>query len=138
MLWLYNVLLPTGRLVARAISPWQPKVRAGLAGRRGLQARLAALGAAHPGRVVWIHSASVGEYEQARPLATLLRAARPDLQLLHTFFSPSGYEFARRLGTTPAAGIYTFATAGDQNLLARFVLPRLPHLDGSGSITRHW
>jgi hypothetical protein len=34
-------------------------------------------------------------------------------------------EFARRLGATPAAGIYTFATAGDQNLFARFVLPRL-------------
>jgi hypothetical protein len=34
-------------------------------------------------------------------------------------------EFARRLGETPAAGVYTFATAGDQNLLARFVVPRL-------------
>lgn len=34
-------------------------------------------------------------------------------------------EFANRLGETPAAGIYSFATAGDQELVERFVLPRL-------------
>lgn len=41
-------------------------------------------------------------------------------------------EFARQLGATPVAGIYTFATAGDQNLFARFVMPRLQsHLRNS-------
>jgi 3-deoxy-D-manno-octulosonic-acid transferase len=45
-----------------------------------------------------MHSTSVGEYEQARPVAALVRERFPDLVVLHTFFSPSGYEYARRLG----------------------------------------
>lgn len=98
MIWLYNALLPAGRLAVRALAPWMPKVRQGLAGRRGVQARFASLGAACAGRNVWIHSTSVGEYEQARPVAALLRERRPDLEIVHTFFSPSGYEYARRLG----------------------------------------
>lgn len=46
----------------------------------------------NPRSVVWIHCASLGEYEQARPVMAALRIARPDLSFLLTFFSPSGYE----------------------------------------------
>ena len=92
--------MPLLRGGARLAAARRPKVRAGLEGRRGLQARLAAFGAAHAGRCVWMHSASVGEYEQARPVAKALRARHPDITLLQTFFSPSGFEYARRLGET--------------------------------------
>jgi 3-deoxy-D-manno-octulosonic-acid transferase len=93
----YAALVPLLRGGARLAAWRRPKVRAGLAGRRGLQARLAAFGAAHAGRTVWMHSASVGEYEQARPVIAALRARHPDIAILQTFFSPSGYEYARRL-----------------------------------------
>lgn len=98
MLATYNALLPAARAAARLASRSSAKLRDGLAGRHGLEARLAAIGRAHAGRLVWIHTTSVGEYEQARPLVALLRERRPDLSILHTFFSPSGYVYARRLG----------------------------------------
>lgn len=98
MLGTYNALLPAARAAARLASRSSAKVRDGLAGRRGLAERLEAIGRACGGRLVWIHSTSVGEYEQARPLAALLGERRPDLEILHTFFSPSGYSYARRLG----------------------------------------
>ncbi len=98
MLWAYNTLLPVARAGARLAAARRSKLRAGLAGRRGVGARLAAFGAAHAGRTVWFHSTSVGEYEQARPITSLLRARHPDLAILHTFFSPSGFEYAKRLG----------------------------------------
>ncbi len=41
---------------------------------------------------VWFHAASLGEFEQGRPLMEELRRRRPDLKILLTFFSPSGYE----------------------------------------------
>ncbi len=41
---------------------------------------------------VWIHAASLGEFEQGRPLIELLRARQPEVKILLTFFSPSGYE----------------------------------------------
>lgn len=41
---------------------------------------------------VWIHAASLGEFEQGRPLIEALRRAYPDVRILLSFFSPSGYE----------------------------------------------
>lgn len=46
-------------------------------------------------RWVWFHAASLGEFEQGRPLIERLRAARPDLHIILTFFSPSGYKVRR-------------------------------------------
>ena len=43
-------------------------------------------------RVVWIHVASVGEFEQVRPIIERVRKNQPKRKLLLTFFSPSGYE----------------------------------------------
>ena len=43
-------------------------------------------------RYVWFHAASLGEFEQGRPLMEELRRQRPELKILLTFFSPSGYE----------------------------------------------
>lgn len=41
---------------------------------------------------VWFHAASLGEFEQGRPLIERLRATHPEYKILLTFFSPSGYE----------------------------------------------
>ena len=41
---------------------------------------------------VWVHAASLGEFEQGRPLIERIRASHPHIKILLTFFSPSGYE----------------------------------------------
>lgn len=43
-------------------------------------------------KYVWVHTSSLGEFEQGRPLMERLKRERPDLKILLTFFSPSGYE----------------------------------------------
>ena len=43
-------------------------------------------------RYVWFHAASLGEFEQGRPLIEQLRREHPEYKILLTFFSPSGYE----------------------------------------------
>jgi 3-deoxy-D-manno-octulosonic-acid transferase len=43
-------------------------------------------------RYVWFHAASLGEFEQGRPLMEQLRRDHPEYKILLTFFSPSGYE----------------------------------------------
>ena len=43
-------------------------------------------------RYVWFHAASLGEFEQGRPLMEQLRRGHPEYKILLTFFSPSGYE----------------------------------------------
>lgn len=55
--------------------------------------------------VVWFHVASLGEFEQAKPVIEAIRAARPELKIILTFFSPSGYEHRK---STPVADLVTY------------------------------
>lgn len=43
-------------------------------------------------KYVWIHAASLGEFEQGRPIIEKLKVLKPEYKILLTFFSPSGYE----------------------------------------------
>jgi len=43
-------------------------------------------------KYVWFHAASLGEFEQGRPLMEQMRKEHPEYKILLTFFSPSGYE----------------------------------------------
>lgn len=63
---------------------WVPQLRA------KVNALKTALG--REPRFIWFHAASLGEFEQGRPLIEALRERYPQYQILQTFFSPSGYE----------------------------------------------
>ena len=43
-------------------------------------------------KYIWFHAASLGEFEQGRPLIERIRQEHPEYKILLTFFSPSGYE----------------------------------------------
>ncbi len=92
----YNALLPLARLAARGAARFNPKLRAGIEGRRGFRDRWNELSATLTARPVWFHVSSVGEFEQARPIITGLGRHHGDLPVVLTFSSPSGYQFARR------------------------------------------
>jgi 3-deoxy-D-manno-octulosonic-acid transferase len=88
--------LATGLVHAavRAAAPFNPKARQWVDGRKGLWQRLEAKRDALEG-CLWMHCASVGEFEQGRPVLEAIKRERPELPVLLTFFSPSGHE-ARR------------------------------------------
>ncbi|MBK7271352.1 MAG: hypothetical protein IPI07_18135 [Flavobacteriales bacterium] len=75
----------------RLAAPFLPKARAWVDGRKGLWARLEARRDDLQG-CLWMHCASVGEFEQGRPVLEAIKRERPGLPVLLTFFSPSGYE----------------------------------------------
>ena len=58
--------------------------------RRKLRGKLETLPAGS--RIVWFHAASLGEFEQGRPVLEALRQRMPQVRILLTFFSPSGYK----------------------------------------------
>ena len=67
------------------------KLKKGLAGRR--QSCKKVKSAFSPiDRVIWMHAASLGEYEQGLPVLEKLKDNFPEHKILITFFSPSGYE----------------------------------------------
>ncbi|HMC96520.1 MAG TPA: glycosyltransferase N-terminal domain-containing protein [Flavobacteriales bacterium] len=93
---LYDIGTALYHLGIRAAAPFVPKARQWVDGRRAIWRRLEAKSAALQG-CLWMHCASVGEFEQGRPVLEAIKAERPDLPVLLTFFSPSGYEARRDL-----------------------------------------
>jgi len=59
---------------------------------------------------VWVHAASVGEFEQARPLIEWLRREQPQRKIVVTFFSPSGYEARKNYAHADAVVYLPLAT----------------------------
>lgn len=74
-------------------APFHQKARFFVAGRRHIFLKLTAIFSHRKeGKLVWVHCASLGEFEQGRPLIESLKARFPNIKILLTFFSPSGYE----------------------------------------------
>jgi len=69
------------------------KAKLWMDGRRGWQDQLKQRLATVKGkRIIWLHCASLGEFEQGRPLIESIKQRHPGYAILLTFFSPSGYE----------------------------------------------
>ena len=91
-MWLYNLFITICVALARImVAPFNPKVRAMLDGRRGMFEHMQRVVNADD-RLVWIHVASLGDFEQGRPLVDYIHAKYPDYKIVLTFFSSSGYE----------------------------------------------
>ena len=91
---LYNAGIRLYRQAARLAATRSPKVKRMLRGQRETFRRLKAfrMKLAPAGFDVWFHVASLGEFEQARPLIEAILAEKPELHILVSFFSPSGYD----------------------------------------------
>lgn len=88
---LYDMGIRLYYLVALVISPWNVKAKRWIKGRKGWKERLEKA-FDEDERVAWFHCASLGEFEQGRPLMEAFREECPDMKILLSFFSPSGYE----------------------------------------------
>jgi 3-deoxy-D-manno-octulosonic-acid transferase len=78
-------------LLIRLASIRNPKAKLWLQGRQGIPEKLYPI-IPQQRAVVWFHAASLGEFEQGRPVLEAFREKHPGSFILLTFFSPSGYE----------------------------------------------
>lgn len=90
-LGVYSFIIRLYLLAVRVVAWFNPKVKLMVKGHkqtfRILEEKLDA-----NAQYVWFHAASLGEFEQGRPLMERLRKEHPQYKILLTFFSPSGYE----------------------------------------------
>ena len=87
---MYSFIIYLMLLGCRIASLFSPKVRTMMRGHADTWRKLRKLSGSD--RYVWFHAASLGEFEQGRPLMERLRRQHPEKKILLTFFSPSGYE----------------------------------------------
>ncbi|HET8737113.1 MAG TPA: glycosyltransferase N-terminal domain-containing protein [Pricia sp.] len=68
--------------------------------------------------IIWMHVASLGEFEQGLPIIERLRAEYPGHKILVTFFSPSGYEVKKK---SPAADTVCYLPMDTRKSVSRFL-----------------
>jgi 3-deoxy-D-manno-octulosonic-acid transferase len=92
MNFLYRIFLVLSQYSLLVARPFSPKIAAFLNGRKNLFLQLKNSFKENQNPVFWIHCASLGEFEQGRPLIEKFRKQYRDYKILLTFFSPSGYD----------------------------------------------
>lgn len=90
----YNFGIYLYGLAVHIAALWDAKAKAWVKGRKNWRTELQA--EIDPSKDwYWFHCASLGEFEQGRPLIEALRERKPEAAILLTFFSPSGYEIRK-------------------------------------------
>lgn len=93
MKFLYNISLGAYKLALHLAQPFNLKAKQMLDGRKVVWQKISE--ADKSAEYLWVHCASLGEFEQGRPIIEDYKAQNPDSKILLTFFSPSGYEIRK-------------------------------------------
>ena len=112
MFLLYDLGIRLYYVGIRMASLWNEKARKWLRGRKNWQSALEKVFEAND-RVVWFHCASLGEFEQGRPVIEKVKEEHPEFKILLTFFSPSGYEKRRNFPAADHVCYLPLDTAGN-------------------------
>ena len=113
----YRLSISVYHLLIILVSPFNTKAKQWKEGRRGLFEELKTK-CADVQNIVCFHCASLGEFEQGKPLMQKLKAEQPHLTIMVTFFSPSGYEVKKN---DPVADIITYLPIDTPKQMRRFL-----------------
>src|SRR5690242_4187095 len=83
-LFFYNIFLLGYNVAIRIVSLWNSKARLWIVGRKGIWEKLALAVGTRDSPLVWMHCASLGEFEQGRPLLESVRSHYPGSKILVT------------------------------------------------------
>ncbi|MBN1117131.1 MAG: 3-deoxy-D-manno-octulosonic acid transferase [Bacteroidales bacterium] len=94
MIFLYNLGIRTYYLLALITSLFKPKARLWVKGRKNVFKQLKSELETEK-KYCWFHASSLGEFEQGRPIIEEIKKTYPEMGVVLTFFSPSGYEIRK-------------------------------------------
>jgi 3-deoxy-D-manno-octulosonic-acid transferase len=89
---LYSIFIYLYAISIRIASLFNGKAKLWIDGRKNIFEHMRSKIQSPPKPVIWFHCASLGEFEQGRPIIEKIKKDQPDLKVVLTFFSPSGYE----------------------------------------------
>ncbi len=96
MRFLYEIGIRIYRFSIILASFFYPKARGWVKGRHNIFQQLSGDLRDEKDKLAWFHCASLGEFEQGRPIIESFKKQYPDYKILLTFFSPSGYEVRKK------------------------------------------
>ena len=117
---IYNLFfIPSLYIALVIISLFKQKIRKGITGRKRIfeELILSKISLNQSKKIIWFHSSSLGEFEQAKPIIEKLRK-ETDTIIVVSFFSPSGYENSKKY---PYADIITYLPFDSRWRAERFI-----------------
>jgi len=114
---IYNLGILIYRAVAWFVSPFNTKAGLWINGQKNWYEQLKKK-VSSGDKYIWIHCASLGEFEQGRPVIEAIKKERPEYKIILTFFSPSGYEIRK---SYPLADIICYLPADTPGNATRFI-----------------
>jgi 3-deoxy-D-manno-octulosonic-acid transferase len=121
---LYDLSIFFYSILIRLTAPFNIKARQISKGRKqtfaDLQAKIK-----HDRPIVWVHCASLGEFEQGRPIIEAIRQQHSDYRILLTFFSPSGYEIRKNYDLADYICYLPADTKKNAQMLIELVRPEI-------------
>ncbi|MCM4169245.1 3-deoxy-D-manno-octulosonic acid transferase [Arenibacter antarcticus] len=121
---IYNIAIQISSLILRLIALFNPKIKLFVAGRKDVFQVLKNTFSKED-QVVWVHTASLGEFEQGLPVIERLKKEYPTYKILVTFFSPSGYEVKKNSSAAHAITYLPLDTLKNAERFVKLVNPKL-------------
>jgi 3-deoxy-D-manno-octulosonic-acid transferase len=124
LVFLYNIFIQLYKIAIEIAAIGNKKASAWIQGRKNLFENLIRQ-IDNQNSYIWIHSASAGEFEQAKPVIDGLKTKYPDHKILVTFFSPSGYEAGKKFKKADIISYLPLDTAKSAKNFIQLVKPKL-------------
>lgn len=123
---LYNtIFIPAGRAAIAAMKPFDEKLRARENSWEGALNEFVRENAPKKAPRIWFHAASMGEFEQAKPVIEAVKKRSPKTDVAASFFSPSGFETQKKYPHISGALYMPFDSYGDARKFVNRVDPDL-------------
>jgi len=90
--FIYHFIIFSYRVIVTFFAPFNSKANLLLAGKKNWKSKLTSNMNAVEGKRIWFHCASLGEFEQGRPVIEAVKKKFPEKHIILTFFSPTGYQ----------------------------------------------
>jgi len=120
-MWIYQILVSLFSRLSPLFALVNSKLRKQLIGQRNSLKQLPDF--AKKGKLVWIHVASLGEYEQALPIIDKIKERQTEAQIALSFFSPSGYEYAAKKAPVEFVFYLPWDTKSKANKVVHWLKP---------------
>lgn len=123
MLFLYNILIHIAYFLLKIVALFNKKIKLFVSGRKETFNKLSSI--KQNDKVVWLHAASLGEFEQGRPIIEGLKKEYPNYKIVVTFFSPSGYEVRKNYNLADIICYLPFDTKSNMQNFIKQIHPEL-------------
>lgn len=124
MYWLYNFSIFIYGLLIKLVALFNAKAKLFVDGRKGIFEQITSK-IDKKDNPIWFHFASLGEFEQGRPVLEKIKSLKPEEKIVVTFFSPSGYEIRKNYALADGIFYLPLDTPSNAKKFIALVKPKM-------------